>query len=202
MPIKRAFYVEDYDEVLAGLPDKFKAADFYSGVMATMPAKGPEGEDTTTDAFKKQVQRSVNNWLYRKLEAGKIQKAKRKGRAVWYVQQRPLYPAAPKQATKAPEEPQDNLTLLDIGKGIEALLNDRTERKDKWKKQYHDLLQSYEKLQGELRDIRTDKENLNRQLDRQNSEILRLRNEASQGRPSVVKMSDVVRFKTNFKTKR
>ena len=192
MPIKRGFYVDDFEEVLAGLPDKFKAADFYGGVMATMPPEGPAGEDTTTDDFKEQVRRSVGNWLHRKLEAGKIQKGKRKGRAVWYIQQRP----APKQATSAPQSPQDSLTLLEIGKGIEALLNDRTERKDKWKKQYYDLLHSYEKLQAELRDVRTDKENLNRQLDRQNSEILRLRNEATHGRKSTVKMSDVARFKT------
>lgn len=198
MPIKKGFYVEDFEEVLASMPDNFKRAHFFDGVMATMPAKGPGGEDTTTEDFKKQVKRAVGNWLHRKVQAGKIKKAGRSGWQVTYIRPgaKKEQPQAVKTPAIAPQRPQESLTLLEIGKGIEALLNDRTERKDKWKKQYYDLLLAHEKLQAELRDVRTDKENLNRQLDRQNSEILRLRNESGQRQPSSVKLADVARFKT------
>jgi hypothetical protein len=198
MPIKRAFYVEDYDEVLASLPDNFKRADFFKGVMATMPAKSPEGEDTTTEDFKRQVKRSVGNWLHRKAQAGKIKKAKRSGWQVVYAKPgaKTEQPAPPKTATKAPEEPQDGLTLLDIGKGIEALIQNIREARDMWMKKYHDQLRAYEDLSGEMRDLKTDKENLNRQLNKQNTEILRLTNEAQRTGKSTVKLSEVARFKT------
>jgi hypothetical protein len=191
MPIKRAFYVADFPVVLESMQETFKRADFFDGVMATMPAKGPGGEDTTTDDFKKQVKRAVGNWLHRKAKAGKLKRAKRTGWQVTY-----LKPGA-KTPTKAPEAPQEGLTLLDIGKGMEALVNDLREHKDTWMKKYHDLLGAYEKLQAEMRDLKVDKENLNRRLDKQNTEMLRLTNEAQRtGGRSSVKLKDVARFKT------
>jgi hypothetical protein len=198
MPIKKAFYVEDYDEVLASMPDNFKRADFFKGVMATMPAKGPEGEDTTTEDFKKQVKCSVGNWLHRKAQAGMIKKAKRTGWQVVYAKPgaKKEQPQAPKEPTTAPEEPQDGLTLLDIGKGIEALINHIRGRRDYWKKLYYDQLRTFEDLSRDMRDLKTDKENLNRRLDKQNNEILRLTNEARRSGQSTVKLSEVARFKT------
>lgn len=198
MPIKRAFYVDDFGEVLRGRGPFFSRADFCEGLMATMPAKGPGGEDTTTVAFKEQVKRSVGNWLHRKVKAGTIKMAKRTGRVVTYINPHKVEdpPAAEKKATKAPEAPQEGLTLLDIGKGMEALVNDLREHKDTWMKKYHDLLGAYEKLQAEMRDLKVDKENLNRRLDKQNTEILRLGNAARTGGQSSVKLKDVARFKT------
>jgi predicted nuclease with TOPRIM domain len=79
---------------------------------------------------------------------------------------------------------------------MEALVNDLREHKDTWMKKYHDLLGAYEKLQAEMRDLKVDKENLNRKLDRQNTEILRLTNEHKVSGQSSVKLKDVARFKT------
>jgi hypothetical protein len=197
MPIKRAFYVEDFGEVLRGLPGSFSTDDFYIAVMATIPAKGPQGEDTTTDDFSKEVKRAVGNWVRRKANAGRLKRGKRTGWRVTYTKPtQKAQPAAPKKPAKAPEAPQESLTLLEIGKGINALIAHLTEDKDVWLKKYHDLLGAYEKLQGEMRDLKVDKENLNRKLDRQNTEILRLTNEHKVSGQSSVKLKDVARFKT------
>ena len=199
MPIKKAFYVEDFDEVLASMPADFTAADFFDGVVATMPAKGPGGENTTTDDFRVTVKKAISNWLGRRQKLGVVRKGKNVGRQfMWHkkAKAKKEQPAPPKTATKGPEVPQDGLTLLDIGKGIEALINHIREERDVWLKKYHDQLRAYEALSAEMRDLKTDKENLNRQLNKQNTEILRLTNEAQRTGKSTVKLSDVARFKT------
>ena len=199
MPIKKAFYVEDFGEVLRGREPTFTRADFCDGLMESMPAVGPDGENTTTDDFKNQVKRAVGNWLHRKNKAGVIKRAKRTGRAVTYVNPT-KQPAAPKPATKAPEVPQDSLSLLDIGKGIEALIQDLTSRRDHWKKSYYDKVRECEELTGQLRDVKVDKENLNRRLNKQNAEIQRLSREAS-AQKSVVSLREVARFKMKKRRK-
>lgn len=221
MPIRKAFYVEDFGEVLSSMADNFTAADFFKGVVATMPKKGPGGEDTTTPEFRDTIKKSISNWLGRKKQMGMLRRGEKHGmQFTWH--KKPLAPGVPKTrkkpgpkprqknkpatdskplvvkktATKAPEAPQDGLTVLDIGKGIEALLTELREQKDTWMKKYHDLLREHEDLGAEMRDLKTDKENLNRQLDKQNSEILRLGNQARTGGKSSVKLGEVARFKT------
>jgi hypothetical protein len=218
--VRKAFYVDDFPVVLSGL-NAFNAVNFYDAVMTTLPAVGPNGEDTTKVKFRKQLKKAVSNWISRKVALGQlvkvnntrplvyrkaptVQKRVRRYKNIPGPDSKPLVithtkkqePEAPKTPTTQPEAPQDGLTLLDIGKGIEALLNEARERRDHWKKAYYDKVRECEGLIAEMRDLKTDKENLNRKLDKQNSEILRLGNVARSGGKSSVALKDVARFKT------
>lgn len=214
MPIKKHFFTHDFPAVFEDLPAKFTAREFYDAVMATMPPRGPDGENTTTSKFKKLVRKAVSNWLGRAAKLNQLKKAGRTG----YVkkeakpneaaeagpQTKPVPPApAPTMApgqTAPGGRTRGFLSQAEIGAAIEAMIQYTREERDSWKTKYFEAVRDAETKTEELRNLKTDMANLRRQLEKQNSEILRLGNEARGGKPSGVKLEDVARFTTKNKT--